>query len=321
MRYHERRSLKASWSYRIALLSVLAVAGTFVWHRFFGLPTPMALKVFYGAVVRRRNQPYACRGGAGEHLERGHLGAGKACFAIFLSLLLLAVPAVSLPSLLHLPRLYEVTTDPANPPAFDRIAKIRQGQANPVHYEAAFGPLQTAAYPDIKPLVVPRPLPDVYSAVRETVKALNWKVIDEQSPEAAKNGYIEAVDRTWIFGFTDDVAIRVTGSAKAARIDIRSSSRFGQHDLGRNAKRVRLFLAEVKERLAGIERAERMERRSRRKRRRQSWSRSAGRAHASATMTKSDAAGANAVRSFAIAKGIAPRPRPPHRHLAAAQIR
>ncbi len=107
---------------------------------------------------------------------------------------------------------------------------------------------------------MPRPLPDVYSAVRETVKALNWKVIDEQSPEVAKNGYIEAVDRTWIFGFTDDVAIRVTGSAKAARIDIRSSSRFGQHDLGRNAKRIRLFLSEVKERLAGIERTERMER-------------------------------------------------------------
>lgn len=105
-----------------------------------------------------------------------------------------------------------------------------------------------------------RPLNDVYSAVREAVKVLNWQVIDEQSPENAKNGYIEASDRTLIFGFTDDVAIRVTGSAKAAKIDIRSSSRFGQHDLGRNAARIRVFLAEVKERLGGIERAERMER-------------------------------------------------------------
>jgi uncharacterized protein (DUF1499 family) len=260
VRYHERRSLKARWSYRIALLTVLAVAGTFVWHRFFGLPTPVALKVFYSAVAGAVISLALAAAALVNIWHEGSLGAGKACFAIFLSLLLLAVPAVSLPGLLHLPRLYEVTTDPANPPAFDRIAKIRQGQANPVHYEAAFGALQAAAYPDIKPLLVPRPLPDVYSAVRETVKALNWKVIDEQSPEAAKNGYIEAVDRTWIFGFTDDVAIRVTGSAKAARIDIRSSSRFGQHDLGRNAKRIRLFLSEVKERLAGIERTERMER-------------------------------------------------------------
>jgi uncharacterized protein (DUF1499 family) len=192
--------------------------------------------------------------------NEGSLGAGRASFAMFLSLLLLAIPIWSLPNLMHLPRLYEVTTDTASPPAFDRIAKIRQGQANPVHYDSSFGPLQLAAYPDIKPLVVPRPLADVYSAVRETVKELNWKVIDEQSPEVAKTGYIEAVDRTWIFGFTDDVAIRITGSAKASRIDIRSSSRFGQHDLGRNAQRIRRFTEAVKERLADIERAERMER-------------------------------------------------------------
>jgi uncharacterized protein (DUF1499 family) len=260
LRYHERHSVKASWSLRIALLCVLTFAGTFIWHRFFGLPTPLALKVFYGAVIVTVVSLTLAAAALVNIWNEGTSGAGKASFAVFLSLALLAVPAGSLPSLLRLPKLYEVTTDQANPPAFDRIAKIRQGQANPAHYDAAFGPLQTAAYPDIKPLFVARPLTDVYSAVHETVKALNWKVIGEQSPEAARNGYIEASDRTLIFGFTDDVAIRITGSAKAARIDIRSSSRFGQHDLGRNAKRIRIFLAEVKERLAGIERAERMER-------------------------------------------------------------
>jgi len=253
--------VKASWSFRIALLCVLAAAGTFVWHRFFGLSTPLALKMFYGTVILTVIALTLATAALVEIWNEGSLGAGKASFAIFLSLGLLAVPAVSLPSLMRLPRLYEVATDPANPPAFDRIAKIRQGaQANPVHYDATFGPLQAAAYPDIKPLLVGRPLTDAYTAARETVKALNWKVIDEQSPEAAKTGYIEAADRTWLFGFTDDIVIRITGAGKAARIDIRSSSRFGQHDLGRNAKRVRVFLAEVKERLAGIERAERMER-------------------------------------------------------------
>lgn len=260
MRYHERHSVKASWSLRIALLCFLTVAGTFVWHRFFGLSTPLALKVFHGATIVAVVSLTLAAAALVNIWNEGTLGAGKASFAIFLSLALLAVPAVSLPSLMSLPRLYEVATDPSNPPAFDRVAIIRQGPANPAHYETAFGPLQTAAYPDIKPLFVARPVTDVYSAVRETVKALNWKVINEKSPEVAKNGYIEAVDRTLIFGFTDDVAIRITGSAKAARIDIRSSSRFGQHDFGRNASRIRVFLAEVKERLAGIDRAERMER-------------------------------------------------------------
>jgi uncharacterized protein (DUF1499 family) len=256
----ERRSRKAGWSLKIALTAVLVFAGTVIWHRFFNLPTPLALKVFYGTVIVAVIS-LTLAGAALVHIwNEGVLGAGRASFAVILSLLLLSVPAVSLPNLMRLPRIYEVTTDPSSPPAFDRIAKIRPGQANPVHYDASFGPLQAASYPDIKPLIVPRPLNDTYSAVREAVKVLNWKVIGEQSPENARNGYIEASDRTLIFGFTDDVAIRVTGSAKAAKIDIRSSSRFGQHDLGRNAARIRVFLAEVKERLSGIERAERMER-------------------------------------------------------------
>lgn len=260
MRYFERRSLKAVWSYRIAAASVLVFAAAFVWHRFFGLPTPLALKIFGGAMLVALISLTLAAAALVNIWNEGSAGAGRAFFGMLLSLSLLAVPLWSLPNLLHSPRLYEVTTDTASPPAFDRIAKIRQGQANPVHYDAAFAPLQLAAYPDIKPLLVARPLADVYPAVRETVKALNWKVIDEQSPDLSRTGYIEAVDRTFIFGFTDDVAIRVTGSAKAARVDIRSSSRFGQHDLGRNAQRIRHFMAEVKGRLAGIERSERMER-------------------------------------------------------------
>ncbi len=258
MRYHEHRSRKAGWSYRIALLSVLVFAGAFVWHRFFGLPTPLALKVLGGAAAGAVVALTLAAAALVSIWNEGHLGAGRVAGAIFLSALALAAPLWSLPSLLRLPRIYEVTTDIAAPPAFDRVAKIRQGQANPVHYEAAFGALQASAYPDIKPLLVQRSFVDVYSSVRDAIKALNWKIIDEQAPEATRSGHIEAVDRTLIFGFTDDIAIRVTGSTKAAKIDIRSSSRFGQHDLGRNADRIRRFMAEVKVRLAELDRSERM---------------------------------------------------------------
>ncbi len=260
MRYYEHISQKAGWSFRIALLSVLVFAGAFVWHRFFGLPTPIALKVLGGAVAGAVISLTLAVAALVSIWNEGHEGAGRAFGAVLLSALVLAVPLWSLPSLLRLPRLYEVTTDPSAPPAFDRVAKIRQGPANPVHYEPSFGALQAAAYPDIKPLQVQRPLIDVYSSVREVVKTLNWKVLDEQAPEQTRTGYIEAVDRTFLFGFTDDIAIRVTGSPKMAKIDIRSSSRFGQHDLGRNAQRIRRFMTEVKLRLAELERLDRMER-------------------------------------------------------------
>jgi len=258
--FFEQRSAKAAWSYRIAVLGFLGFAGTFVWHRFFDLQPPLALKMFGGAVALAIAALALAASALVDIWNEGRSGAVRASAAVFISAGVLAVPLWWLPVLMHLPRIYDVTTDPANPPAFDRIAKIRQGQANPARYDPSFRPLQLAGYPDIKPLTVSRPLTEVYMAVRETAKELNWKIIGDQSPETARSGYIEAVDRTWLFGFTDDVAIRITGSARAARIDIRSSSRFGQHDLGRNAERIRTFLAQVKTRLTQIERAERMER-------------------------------------------------------------
>ena len=43
--------------------------------------------------------------------------------------------------------------------------------------------------------------------------------------------------RTFILGFVDDISIRVSGNRTQSRIDIRSASRYGTHDLGRNAFR------------------------------------------------------------------------------------
>ena len=50
-------------------------------------------------------------------------------------------------------------------------------------------------------------------------------------------------------GFTDDIVIRVEGSVNRSRIDVRSASRHGQHDLGQNAARVRRFFAELQSRI------------------------------------------------------------------------
>ena len=260
MRYIEQTSRTAVWSYRCAILSVLIFLVGFAWHRFFGLATPSALKILGGAVVGAVLSLVLAMVALASIWKEGHRGGVRAATAVFLSALVLAVPLWSLPALLRLPRIFDVTTDTAAPPAFDRIVKIRQGQANPVHYEASFAPLQAAAYPDIKPLLIQRPPIDVYSATRDVVKALNWKVVEEQAPEATRSGHIEAVDRTLFFGFTDDISIRVTGSGKVTKVDVRSSSRFGQHDLGRNAERIRLFLSEVKLRLAELDRLDRMDR-------------------------------------------------------------
>jgi hypothetical protein len=55
-----------------------------------------------------------------------------------------------------------------------------------------------------------------------------------------------------LLGFYDDVVIRVEGDEERARIDIRSASRYGSHDLGRNADRIRQILKEIVVRLESV---------------------------------------------------------------------
>ena len=48
-------------------------------------------------------------------------------------------------------------------------------------------------------------------------------------------------------GFRDDVVIRVRPAPDGARVDVRSASRYGRHDLGTNAARIRSLLDDIDE--------------------------------------------------------------------------
>ena len=61
----------------------------------------------------------------------------------------------------------------------------------------------------------------------------------ERQPQLPRRiGRIEAVARTPIMGFREDVSIRVTPDGEDSRVDIRSASRYFESDLGSNAARV-----------------------------------------------------------------------------------
>jgi uncharacterized protein (DUF1499 family) len=75
------------------------------------------------------------------------------------------------------------------------------------------------------------------------VRAMNWEVVAADP----SGGRIEATDRTPLFGFRDDVVVRVRPDGKGSRIDVRSLSRVGVGDLGTNAKRVRAYLRRLAE--------------------------------------------------------------------------
>ena len=88
----------------------------------------------------------------------------------------------------------------------------------------------------------------VMVAALAVVNKRKWRVVDARAPQAGRReGHIEAVARTPIMGFRDDVSIRVRAETDGARIDARSSSRYGSFDFGTNASRVRGLMNEIED--------------------------------------------------------------------------
>jgi uncharacterized protein (DUF1499 family) len=104
--------------------------------------------------------------------------------------------------------------------------------------------LQRAAYPDLAPLHFKQAPAEVFAIVLATVKDKGWTVVSSVPEE----GRIEATATSLLYGFTDEVAIRIKAAAGGTRVDVRSRSRLGKIDRGTNAKRIRAFLADVQKR-------------------------------------------------------------------------
>jgi uncharacterized protein (DUF1499 family) len=248
-------SFFSRWTSRIALFSVGVLATAGVLHRLFSLSTPVALNLamlaFAGAIL---SLVFAFFAGVGVW-RTGRPGTSRIVFGVLVSLGLLLWPLVFLPKYERLPKINDVTTDPASPPQFVALTKQREPSANPTAYPgAAFAAAQAAAYPDIKPITINRSADEAFELAADAVRRLKMDIVRQEGPdpESGRPGIVEAVDRTLILGFYDDVAVRVTGDQEQARIDVRSASRYGRHDLGRNAERVRQVLKEIVVRLESV---------------------------------------------------------------------
>ncbi len=143
------------------------------------------------------------------------------------------------------PRIHDITTDLTHPPEFVAIQALRAPAHNSLDRlePENLAALQKAGYPDLAPLFIPRPSDQVFEQAVTLVKKRGWEV----AAVSAANGRIEATDTTRIMGFKDDVVIRVQAAGNKTQVDMRSASRVGKGDLGMNAKRIRLFLADLGE--------------------------------------------------------------------------
>lgn len=176
--------------------------------------------------------------------------AGRATLAVAVVALLLGATAWWFPWSFRrharsVPPIHDITTDWTNPPELVASRALRDSaHLNTALYGGdSIAALQRKAYPDIRPVMLAMRPDQAFAAVLRTARDMGWTDI-----EAARDQMrVEAVDETPWFGFKDDVVIRVTPASGISRVDIRSVSRVGGSDIGKNADRIRKFVARLKE--------------------------------------------------------------------------
>jgi uncharacterized protein (DUF1499 family) len=167
-------------------------------------------------------------------------GFGMAMTALLVGVAILGYPAYLGVKAYRLPAIADITTDPIDPPRFEAIARLRSRDANPIVYAGLrAAELQRAAYPAIEPLLVSVTPQIAFESAVQVITKRKWRIVDARAPQAGRReARIEAVARTPILGFRDDVVVRIRPDPDGARVDIRSTSRYGRHDFGTNAARV-----------------------------------------------------------------------------------
>lgn len=241
-------SALASWSRRLAVFSLVSsIVAVFI-VRFGVLDFKPALTTFFGALALAGVSILVGLAAFAAIWQNGSRGMSRILLAFLIDAAILAYPAYLAFQYRTLPAIHDITTDPIDPPRFEALARLRNGDgANPAVYAGLYSAeQQRTAYPDVEPINIDVPVQKAYEMALRLVNRHKWLVIDERPPLPPQRiGRIEAVARTPIMGFREDVAIRITPDGDSARVDMRSSSRYFEHDLGTNAARIIKFAEEL----------------------------------------------------------------------------
>lgn len=140
------------------------------------------------------------------------------------------------------PRINDITTDTQDPPSYWDVP-------NPIEYPGqTVADIQLAAYPDLNPLQLSVSAEQAFEKALAVITNKGWEVIESTADE----GRIEAVDTSFLFGFKDEIVVRITATDEGSIVDIRSRSRIGRIDRGANAKRIRNYLHALKENASSL---------------------------------------------------------------------
>jgi len=139
--------------------------------------------------------------------------------------------------------IHDISTDLDDPPSFtvaiDHPANSGRDLTYP-HGNPDSAVLQRQYYPELRsPVWCDVEHGEVWQRVLAAAEAMDWNITWVNTADMV----IEAEATSRIFRFVDDVVIRLhTPNGGCIHVDVRSTSRVGQSDLGANAARIAEFL-------------------------------------------------------------------------------
>lgn len=144
--------------------------------------------------------------------------------------------------------IHDISTDLDDPPPFTVAASHPDNAGRDLRYPHGHpdsAEIQRQYYPELLnniPVWCDVDHREIWDRVLAAAETMDWTITWVNAADMV----IEAEATSWIFRFVDDVVIRVHSSnGSCVHVDVRSTSRVGQSDLGANAARIEEFLGRL----------------------------------------------------------------------------
>lgn len=151
------------------------------------------------------------------------------------------------------PPIHDVSTNASDAPIFsDAVMSLRratEGRVNAVgDYMAkttrdggSVAELAAKGFPEAKTLLLRDDKDAAFDKALATAQSMGWEIVKADKAM----GFIEATATTKWYGFKDDVVVRVRSVSTGSEVDLRSVSRIGGRDSGKNGLRVVAYLKKL----------------------------------------------------------------------------
>ncbi|MFK5980598.1 MAG: DUF1499 domain-containing protein [Rhizobiaceae bacterium] len=278
--YERKRSVSAIWCQRLGIFSIPYFLLATLMHRFGGIQTPQLFVILaIGLVIAIIAMILAIKAGS-DLWSKGHKGGKVMVRGMFLSLAVLLPFSYYAFLALALPLANDVSTNTFNPPQFVKILEFRQrhkaaGINQLAEFDDEYSERLLLAYPKVGPRRYPAGSERVFQAVNLIIEDRGWKVVarygavepapasDTEKLAGAKkditdenigpvNISVEVTISSLVFGYKYDSVIHIVSEDVTTLVEMRSSSRWGAHDFGVNAKIIEAFMRDLDLALLGL---------------------------------------------------------------------